>query len=490
MFSYIMFFYKYDSLPLLVWDESRIANNALEMAFFKSGILPTYYGVVDHWNTKPPLLIWIIATFMKMGIEPLLSLRLPSILSAIATMVVAWGFCRYVLEDILAGTLSWLFLFTSQNFIGYHAAKTGDYDCLLSFLIFSYSILFWLAIEKCQEKINIKLILLSAFCFFLSVMTKGIAAFFPILGISIFVIVKKNRKFITLNSSVWAIYITAFFICLGYYFIRNMYDTGYLEAVWINELGGRFFEVNEGHNPSFWYYPKRLLMGFFPGIFGVFFSIISIKFFKNHTASAILFCLLCGCSILLIIMVAKTHLFWYTTPIIPFLSVAAALGTSSFIQLMKEKKQKLLGLFDHKRISAGLLSFLIVIGILTIYRNNVEIISEYQKTPYGYLWYGQFFNKVFHKDFSGRPTVYILDNGYKDTAGLQNYNPVLKFYIDLNSFKNKVQLIRELKSNFDSGDYILTCDYRCYGIFDNTYEVKKLFEDRWCKFGIIRPQIE
>ena len=45
---------RYDSLPLLFWDESRAANNALEMVRSGHWLVPSYGGVPDHWQTKPP----------------------------------------------------------------------------------------------------------------------------------------------------------------------------------------------------------------------------------------------------------------------------------------------------------------------------------------------------------------------------------------------------------------------------------------------------
>ena len=56
---------RYDAVPLQLWDESRNANNALELALSARGLsgwrAPTFGGAPDHWNTKPPLLIWLMA---------------------------------------------------------------------------------------------------------------------------------------------------------------------------------------------------------------------------------------------------------------------------------------------------------------------------------------------------------------------------------------------------------------------------------------------
>src|ERR1700730_8648375 len=63
-FSLLML--RYDQLPLQLWDESRNANNALEIARYGHWLVPTYKRGPDHWNTKPPLLIWQMAALIAL----------------------------------------------------------------------------------------------------------------------------------------------------------------------------------------------------------------------------------------------------------------------------------------------------------------------------------------------------------------------------------------------------------------------------------------
>ncbi|HQA87386.1 MAG TPA: 4-amino-4-deoxy-L-arabinose transferase, partial [Bacteroidales bacterium] len=71
-------FGKLDKIPVQLWDESRLAINALEM-FENGNLLVTYYkGEPDFWNTKPPLMIWFQSlNFHLFGVNEF-SLRLPS----------------------------------------------------------------------------------------------------------------------------------------------------------------------------------------------------------------------------------------------------------------------------------------------------------------------------------------------------------------------------------------------------------------------------
>ena len=70
---YIPLFGYLDTLPLRIWDESRLAVNSYEMLNNGNFIVTGFEGKPDMWNTKPPFLIWIQVLFIK--IRGLLSWR-------------------------------------------------------------------------------------------------------------------------------------------------------------------------------------------------------------------------------------------------------------------------------------------------------------------------------------------------------------------------------------------------------------------------------
>ena len=88
---YALLIWRYDALPLQAWDESRQAVTAYEMATGHGWLAPTYDGVPDHYNTKPPLLVWSIAALMRMGAPLVLAVRLPVFVAALLTVVLVWG---------------------------------------------------------------------------------------------------------------------------------------------------------------------------------------------------------------------------------------------------------------------------------------------------------------------------------------------------------------------------------------------------------------
>ena len=58
--------YDIQSRPIVLWDESRVVSNALEMSRTGFSLVTTYDFRPDLWNTKPPLVIWIVAASIRL----------------------------------------------------------------------------------------------------------------------------------------------------------------------------------------------------------------------------------------------------------------------------------------------------------------------------------------------------------------------------------------------------------------------------------------
>src|SRR5689334_14395855 len=95
---YFSIFLRLTSYPLLMWDESRLAENAFEMLKSKNLIVPTYEGAPDMWNTKPPMAVWIMTLFMKFFGYSDLTVRLPSAIAAFLTALFIFQFVTRVQE--------------------------------------------------------------------------------------------------------------------------------------------------------------------------------------------------------------------------------------------------------------------------------------------------------------------------------------------------------------------------------------------------------
>ena len=97
--------------PIALWDESRLAVNALEMRQRGFSLVTTYGFAPDLWNTKPPLLIWLQAGSIDLFGAREWAIRLPSLLAAVATagltLRFAWRLSASLFVMAIAGLSSW-----------------------------------------------------------------------------------------------------------------------------------------------------------------------------------------------------------------------------------------------------------------------------------------------------------------------------------------------------------------------------------------------
>ena len=137
LLAYFPLFLHLDSIPLMVWDEARLAVSAFEMLKNHAYIVVTYGDNPDLWSVKPPLMIWVIALSFKIFGYNELALRLPSALAGLATVIVLFQFCKTFFKSQSLGLFSAFVLMTSIGYVEHHVTRTGDYDALLVLLQFS-----------------------------------------------------------------------------------------------------------------------------------------------------------------------------------------------------------------------------------------------------------------------------------------------------------------------------------------------------------------
>jgi 4-amino-4-deoxy-L-arabinose transferase-like glycosyltransferase len=450
---------RYDSLPLQLYDESRNANNALEIVRSGHWLVPTYGGVPDRWSTKPPLLIWQISILMRFGLPSLLAVRLPAMLSALAIVGVVWGVCRYALRDRVAATVAGFLLLSSLFFTRIHVARTGDYDCSLSFFILCYALAFWKSIEQAGT-VRISSFTVSAAGLVLAVMTKGVAGTFALAGLFAFSLISGRLVTLLSNVRVWLLALLALSLCLAYYISREQYDPGYLQAVWQSELGGRFLVPNEGHAGGPLYYILRLGAYFEPAV--ILLPLVALPIFgkdKQRCSLAVL-CLSCGASILVVTTIAQTKLLSYAAPALPFLAIAAALGASDGLRWVEARELKIPGLLRARPLKIALAVLLAFTSTVTLYRNQVADLRTARQASNGQLWYGALFEELQARGYVTQ--LVVLDSGFETlVAGigvLENYNPLLKFYSDIARAHGLVVSVAEFGTPISAGRLVATCD--------------------------------
>ncbi|MDR7088447.1 ArnT family glycosyltransferase [Cellvibrio fibrivorans] len=445
----IALLWNYQGLPMQYWDESRNANNALEMALGSGWLVPTYEGVPDHWNTKPPLLIWLIAGLMKLDLPPLLALRLPSALAAAATLIMVWAAVRFGLRDRLAALIAAALLLSSKGYTGIHGAHTGDFDTLLALFTTGYVLSVWQALAQSGRQ-KIVWMLSTGIFLVLAVMTKGPAGFFGVVGLCLFLLLTGQVLNVINDWRWWLVAIFSCLICASYYIVRESYDAGYLQAVWMNELGGRYSETNESHYKGTWFYLRELLKQWVPGCLFLLllgYSLLGADATRKRLAQITF---LSGAGILILLTTAKTQLHWYLIPVIPLLCIAAAIA---LVDAIKKGMQVPINYWR-----AFLVMFIALPVIISVYRNAISLPAK-SKDKTHISQYGILFN---HLHTAGRMPnrIIVLDDGADNTAGFTDYNPELKFYAQLEKQKGiDVQVARLADANLVNG-LVATCDYK------------------------------
>lgn len=223
-------------LPMELWDESRVANNAIEMAKHGGWLITTFDGVPDHWQLKPPILVWAMAALLRTGMDPMLAIRLPSIVATMASVLLVYGSCRLLLKDRLAGLVGGLLLVCSVLFMGDHVGRTGDYDALLCLLTLGFVICAGSYIDR--RTISgapgggRPWIVAAALLLVLAILTKSVAGGFAAPGVVAYAMVR--RRFFAVLADWWAWLSIAGVaaVMVGWFLLREWLHQGYLAAIW------------------------------------------------------------------------------------------------------------------------------------------------------------------------------------------------------------------------------------------------------------------
>ena len=314
-----------DALPVRLWDESRLAFNALEMARGQSHFLvPTYGGEPEMWNTKPPLLIWLQALAIRILGEGELALRLPSALAALATCLLLVRFADKWLRRAWLGVLAVGVLVTAQGYVSLHGVRTGDYEALVTLFITSYGLAWFLYCEGG----NRRMLWTAAACIAGAALTKGVGGLLPLPALALYSIFSGRILRQLRDPHLWLSMLLVAGVVAGYYLGREAVNPGYLDAVRANELGGRYATVNESHAaPAHWYVGNLVGYRFRPWVLwwaaGLLLGALSKD--KLVRAATLFSALFCGIH-LAIISSAATKLEWYDLPLYPFSALTAGTG--------------------------------------------------------------------------------------------------------------------------------------------------------------------
>ncbi|CAN5220042.1 hypothetical protein BH09BAC1_BH09BAC1_13820 [soil metagenome] len=331
-------------LPIRVYDESRLAFNALEMAESSNWLVTTCNHEPDLWNTKPPLMIWLQALGIKLLGLTEWALRLPSALAALATCFLLFFFSRRALGAPAIGIVAALILVGTKGYVTEHGTRTGDYDALL-ILFTTLACFSWFAWTEQGNKRNLWLFFIAIT---LGALTKGIAAMLLMPGLAIYTLYRKKLLLVLRTPAFYLGTLLFVVVVGGYYGLREYASAGYLQAIADNELGGRFLETLEEHKHGFWYYFEGMyLLKFSFGLPMVILSLALVRFVQDAMhRRLIVYLSLVSLVFLLVISSAQTKLNWYDMPVYPLLALQIAIFVYDVVYLqlatrIASKKPKL-----------------------------------------------------------------------------------------------------------------------------------------------------
>ena len=312
-------------IPLIHWDEAIYSTNAIEMLHNGNWGIHFFGGEIDWYNMKPVFFTWMRALSFKFFGYDLWVHRLPSVIFAIASLLILILFFKKIKLSIKWQSLSLLLLAISPAFNTLHVSKGGEFDSALSFALgaFVFSCLLAFKTNLFRYKLGAALSILLAF------FIKSIAAFFFLPGLlMVLVIFKRNwlkqKENYYLLCSVIAI--------IGfYYLIMNLVYPGY----WEHFLSHQFYRFSSSQNdiqlPWYFYLKSASVLPYlFVLVVAYTLTFIGKLRLSNTIHYLSIFCV----SFLLFISISSTKHGFYTAPLfIPFTALLVLIFRVFFEQL-------------------------------------------------------------------------------------------------------------------------------------------------------------
>jgi 4-amino-4-deoxy-L-arabinose transferase-like glycosyltransferase len=418
------------------------------------------------WNTKPPLLIWIMAFLMKILGPTELAIRLTSVISATLTVFLLFFFGKKYFKDTHIGLASSLVLIASMGYAESHIATSGDYDALLVLWLTTASLLYFTYVQDIDK--NKKLIYPIVIAITLAVLTKGIAGLLFLPGLFLYTLWTGNVKKILFSKDLYKA-LTIFVVVISTYYLgREFFNPGYISAVIENEVTGRFLNIVDSEPYSYWFYLEKLLeFRYIPWIYVLPLSIILTLFSKKKLIKQFsIFAIFYLITFFLIISESETKQLWYDAPLYPIMAIIIGASLVEFFQRVMEKVN--LSIFAKK---IALTIFILAV----VYIPLVDVYKYIHRSDYSNLApiidYGKFLNDFLTKYPTSKEVYYIS----------YNHNAQVYFYVKVaNQNGSNVQL-RSSIDDFIAAEIVLTCDKDEKSDIEKKYITGIMYSNKDCK---------
>jgi 4-amino-4-deoxy-L-arabinose transferase-like glycosyltransferase len=465
-------YYELGRIPVQLWDESRLAVNAAEMAQSGHWLVPKFDGSPDHWNTKPPLLIWLQAACFTLFGYSTWALRLPTLLATLGTVLLLFRFAARELGRPLAGLFGAIILVTTTGYVRLHVARTGDYDALLTF----WQVLLWVNFFKYLERGHRRHLVGLALAVLAASLTKGPAGLLGLPGLLMYAVGRGKLWWLLRQSGVYVAAGGWLVLMASYFLLRESVDPGYWEAVQQNDLGGRFLQVLEQHKAPWNFYLDNLTNIYFKTWLWAVIPALLAGWLQPavpvRRAMTMLVLFVVGW--LVVISSAQTKLFWYDAPIYPALALLLGLGLGSIYQ-------DLLGLYlprisrrQRWFVQAVFVASVLYPAYYVVVRQMVEQRhSNYGDGNNGYL--GSYITTL-QRDLPQVEKPVLLTDG--------NYYSVLQYYkIEFQQNTGTPLVVGSNKNvpQLQPGNTVIFCEPACRASLDSIFQVVDLHLDSPCQ---------
>lgn len=303
--SALMFFLLMPSYPMQNWDEgihSQVTREILD-----TGDWWTLHYQGELYFRKPPVKMWMTAPLLELFGDHVWVHRFWSSIAGILSTALLAFFIFQKEKDLRAAWFSGL-IFTSGQFIFYHAFRTGETDGLLILFLLLGFFAYW------KGSKNRRWYLLMGVSFALGIMTKSLAGAIGPIVVLLDIAIKKN----------WHVFRTRFFwygigafllVALPWHIsMLSIYGKQFWDEYIGFHVVDRTFTQLYADLPWYWY-GKMLIQRLFPLSFFLFgaFLIPVWDFFKKKKQDISLVILWFVVSLLLFTVV-KTKFEWYILP--------------------------------------------------------------------------------------------------------------------------------------------------------------------------------
>ena len=368
-------FYRLGDLPIQVWDEARLANNALEMSQSGLSLVTTYDGQPDHWNTKPPLLIWAMALSIRVFGPTEWAVRFPSAVAALVTAMIVFAFCvsktgrpwaAFVAVLVMLGSPGYVqgtdFWTNPGELLQGHAARSGNYEATLALFTTIYLLAAFEFISG-KSSSGPRWLLLCTSGIVLAFLTKTVQGLLFLPALVMFAAAKGQIRRLVSSTAVWTAVLGASVVAVGYYIAREYLDPGYMRSALTYDFG-RFRAVSDGHHGEWFYYlaQSRLFPTLVPFLM---IGILQALADRGERRELSAYVALVSATYIAVLSFSATKLWWYAIPLVPLSAIAVALA----LDMVADRASKRGNLRTAGKESAVLWILCAAVGSLVVFRS-------------------------------------------------------------------------------------------------------------------------